>query len=32
MGLSKKTKLLVTLALTISLTSVLAIGCNNGAS
>ena len=32
MGLSKKTKLLVTLALTISLTSVLAIGCYIGAS
>ena len=32
MGLSKKTKLIVSLALTISLTSVLAIGCNNGLS
>ena len=32
MGLSKKTKLIVSLALTISLTSVLTIGCNNGVS
>ena len=32
MGLSKKTKLIVTLALTISLTSALAIGCNNSSS